>query len=67
MVKYQSDPLTFDSNRFVPPIAPALLPWGGGGACDFPVLPEIPVQVREHYRNRGAVAAGRSPGAFSVF
>jgi len=42
-------------------------PHRGGGACDSSVLPKIRVQVIQHYRNRGAIAAGRSPWSVSVF
>ena len=36
-------------------------PIRGGGACDSSVLPKIRVQVLQNYRNRGAIAAERSP------
>ncbi|MFA4826175.1 MAG: hypothetical protein WC593_13565 [Methanoregula sp.] len=48
------------------PICASLAPIGGGGACDSPVLPKIPIQVMQHYRNRGAIAAGRSPLSVSL-
>jgi len=56
----------------VTPLAPALLPLGGGGACDASVLPvpEFSVfcaPVIRHYRNRGASAAVRSPWSFPSF
>jgi hypothetical protein len=60
-------PLTSISHNHPNPLAPALPPFGGGGACDSSVLPEIPIQVIQHYRNRGAIAAGRSPWSVSVF
>ena len=51
-------PQTFDYNSHFSPLAPTLPPLGAHGACDSTVVPEIPVLVREHYRNRGAITAG---------
>jgi len=65
--------LTSSSDNHPPPLAPAPppcaspAPIGGGGACDSSVLPEIPIQVIQYYRKRGARVAGRSPGSVSVF
>jgi len=60
-------PLTSGSNNHPPPPCANPAPIGGGGACDSSVLPKIPIQILQHYRNRGAIAAGRSPWSVSVF
>jgi hypothetical protein len=37
-----------------------------GGACDSSVLPEVPIQVLQHYRKWGAIAAGESPWSVNI-
>jgi hypothetical protein len=50
----------FFSRTILPPLCTGPAPDGGGGSCDSVICT---VQVLRHYRNRGATAAGRSPGS----
>jgi len=57
-------PLTSIFYNSPPPLCASPAPIEGGGACDL--VPKIPIQVIQHYRNRGAIAAGRSPWSVSI-
>ena len=53
--------LTFDANSYLSPLAPALPPLGAGAHAIPPSHLKSRSGLREHYRNRGAIAAGQKP------
>jgi len=66
MGKVSNQPPTSRSDRS-PPLRQPCPPLGAHGACDSSGLPKIRAEVIQHYRNRGAIAAGQSPWSVSVF
>jgi len=57
-------PLTYNSNNHPPPLRQPCPHWGRG-RMQFLCITKIPIQVIQHHRNRGALAARvEPPGVF---